>query len=56
MQATTHPFHYDSICLAGLACDVAMGDRSLVDYFTMEYNPGSGRLNIVLSQTNKRPG
>ena len=55
VQATTHPFHYDSICLAGLACDVAMGDRSLVDYFTMEYNPGSGRLNIVLSQTNKRP-
>ncbi|MCW2607202.1 MAG: hypothetical protein JWO60_1895, partial [Frankiales bacterium] len=55
VQATTHPFHYDSICLAGLNCDVAMGDRSLVDFFTMEYNQGTGRLTLVLSQTNKLP-
>jgi hypothetical protein len=54
-QATTHPFHYDSICLAGLNCDLMLGDRSLVDFFTMEYNPGTRRLSIVLSQTNKRP-
>ncbi len=56
VQATTHPFHYDSICLSGLNCDIAMGDRSLVDFFTMEYNPGTGRLTLVLSQTSKRPG
>ncbi|HUR14015.1 MAG TPA: hypothetical protein VM097_05940, partial [Mycobacteriales bacterium] len=54
-KATTHPFHYDSICLAGLNCDVTRGDRSLVDFFTMEYNPGTQRLSIVLSQTNKLP-
>jgi hypothetical protein len=56
VQATTHPFHYDSICLNGLGCDLSGGDRSLVDYFTMEYNRGSGKLNIVYSDAAKRPG
>jgi len=56
VQASTHPFHYDSICLNGLGCNVTGGDRSLVDYFTMEYNRGTGGLNIVYSQAAKRPG
>jgi hypothetical protein len=58
VKATTHPFHYDSICLNGLGCDISVpaGDRSLVDYFTMEYNRKSGKLNIVYSNAAKRPG
>ncbi|MFN2539264.1 MAG: hypothetical protein ABR549_14100, partial [Mycobacteriales bacterium] len=58
VKATTHPFHYDSICLNGLGCDLSVpaGDRSLVDYFTMEYNRKSGKLNIVYSNAAKRPG
>src|SRR5919201_2576446 len=30
VKVTTHPFHYDSICLNGLACDLAVpaGDRT----------------------------
>jgi len=56
VRASTHPFHYDSICLNGLGCDVSMGDRSLVDYFTMDYDPKRGALVIVYSQANKRPG
>lgn len=56
VQATTHPSHYDSICLNGLGCTVAGADRSLVDYFTMEYNEKSGALNIVYSNAGKRPG
>ncbi len=56
VQASTHPNHYDSICLNGLGCDVSGGDRSLVDYFTMEYNRGTKGLNIVYSQAGKRPG
>jgi hypothetical protein len=55
VQATTHPFHYDSICLGGLGCDVTMGDRSLVDFFSMEYNQGTGALAIVLSNASKKP-
>ncbi len=55
VKATTHPFHYDSICLNGLGCDLSMGDRTLVDYFTMEYNKGTGKLVLVYSQTGKRP-
>jgi hypothetical protein len=55
-QATTHPNHYDSICLNGLACSVENGDRSLVDYFTMAYDPVSGRLLVVYNQAAKRPG
>ena len=56
VQATTHPFHYDSICLDGLNCTINGADRTLVDYFTMEYNRGSGRLNIVYSNAGKKPG
>jgi hypothetical protein len=56
VKATTHPSHYDSICLNGLGCDIAMGDRSLVDYFTMEYNRGTKALNIVYSNAGKKPG
>ena len=55
-QATTHPNHYDSICLNGLGCSVSNGDRSLVDYFTMSYDPVSGRLLVVYNQAAKRPG
>lgn len=53
--ASTHPFHYDSICTAGLACTIDFADRSLVDYFTMEYNEASGALAIVYSQASKMP-
>ncbi|MGB8652740.1 MAG: hypothetical protein WCD35_18990 [Mycobacteriales bacterium] len=58
VQATTHPFHYDSICLNGLGCDLSVpaGDRSLVDYFTLEYNHGTKRLTLVYSNAAKRPG
>jgi hypothetical protein len=56
VRASTHPFHYDSICLGGLGCDISGGDRSLVDYFTMDYDPKRGGLVIVYSQANKRPG
>lgn len=56
VQATTHPFHYDSICTAGLNCDINMADRSLVDYFTIEYNPAFDALQLVYSQTGKEPG
>jgi hypothetical protein len=54
-QATTHPNHYDSICLNGLGCSASGGDRSLVDYFTMAYDPASGRLLVVYNQASKRP-
>lgn len=54
-QATTHPNHYDSICLNGLACTIDGADRSLVDYFTMAYDPTSERLLVVYNQAAKRP-
>jgi hypothetical protein len=56
VRASTHPFHYDSICLNGLGCDISAGDRSLVDYFTMDYDRKRGGVVIVYSQANKRPG
>jgi hypothetical protein len=56
VSATSHPNHYDSICLNGLGCDVSMGDRSLVDYFTMAYDDRSGKLVIVYNQAAKKPG
>jgi hypothetical protein len=55
-RATSHPNHYDAICLTGLNCTITMADRSLVDYFTMAYDPVSGRLLIVYNQAAKKPG
>src|SRR3954451_23776483 len=57
VQATTHPFHYDSICLNGLNCDIAVpkGDRGLADFFAIGYDPSSGRLAIVFDRDNKTP-
>ena len=57
VKATTHPFHFDSICLNGLACDLAVppGDRSLADFFAIDYNPQSRALGVVFNRTNKKP-
>ena len=55
VKATTHPFHYDSICLNGLGCDISGGDRSLADFFAITYNRKSGRLSVVFDRGNKRP-
>src|SRR5579872_2410886 len=55
VKATTHPFHYDSICLNGLGCDISGGDRSLADFFAITYNPADGRLSVVFNRTNKKP-
>ena len=57
VQATTHPIHYDSICLNGLGCDLAVppGDRTLADFFAIGYDPSSGRLSVVYDRDNKKP-
>jgi hypothetical protein len=61
-RATSHPFHYNSICLGGLGCDIpdpqaglAKGDRSLADYFAMDLSPKTGRLVIVYGSSAKKP-
>lgn len=58
IRASSHPTHYDSICLNGLGCSASVpaGDRSLVDYFAMDLNPVDGRLNIVYNNAAKKPG
>ena len=56
VKATTHPFHYDSICLNGLACDTTQpGDRSLADFFAIDYNPVSRKLMVVYDRGEKKP-
>jgi hypothetical protein len=55
-KATTHPVHYDSICLNGLGCDVSGGDRSLADFFAIDFDPSRGILQVVYDTTYKRPG
>ena len=62
-KATSHPFHYGSICLGGLGCDLPdptdpgakNGDRSLADYFAMDLSPTTGRLHIVYGSAAKKP-
>jgi hypothetical protein len=57
VAATAHPFHYDSICLNGLGCDLAVpaGDRSLADFFAIAYSPKTGKLSVVFDRGNKKP-
>ena len=57
VKATTHPFHFDSICLNGLGCDIAVppGDRTLADFFAIDWNPKTDRLAVVFNRTNKKP-
>ncbi|HVF06885.1 MAG TPA: hypothetical protein VNA20_18755 [Frankiaceae bacterium] len=55
VAASSHPTHFDSICLDGLACTALGGDRSLVDYFALDLNPVDGRLNIVYNNAAKKP-
>jgi hypothetical protein len=57
VKATTHPFHYDSICLNGLGCDLAVppGDRTLADFFAIGYDPANGRLYVVFNRDGKKP-
>jgi hypothetical protein len=54
VKATTHPMHYDQVCLSGLAC-VAGGDRSLADFFAMALDPTTDRLVIVYDESGKVP-
>ena len=57
VKATTHPFHYDSICLNGLGCDLSVppGDRSLADFFAIDYNPADQKLYVIFNRGNKKP-
>ena len=56
-KASSHPFHYGSICLNGLGCTLSVpeGDRSLADYFAMDISPKTGRLHIVYGASAKKP-
>jgi hypothetical protein len=58
VQATTHPMHYDSICLNGLGCDLSVpnGDRTLADFFAVKYNHANHRLQVVYDNDAKIPG
>ena len=67
VKATTHPFHYDSICLNGLGCDLSVppGDRSMADFFASttarstrrSTSPSTGRTRSRTrsSGTSRRP-
>ena len=57
VKATTHPFHYDSICLNGLGCDLSVppGDRSMADFFSLDYSPVDKKIYVTFDRTNKMP-
>jgi hypothetical protein len=57
VKATTHPFHYDSICLNGLGCDLSVppGDRSMADFFALDYNPVDKKIYVTFNRSNKKP-
>lgn len=57
VKATTHPLHYDSVCLNALGCDLSVppGDRSMADFIAIDYNPVTQKLTAVFNRTNKKP-
>lgn len=54
-RATTHPIHWDSICLSGLACSTSGGDRTLLDFFQVRHDR-EGRIKVVYNESNKESG
>jgi hypothetical protein len=54
VKATTHPMHYDQVCLSGLACTTG-GDRSLADFFAMALDKTTKRLVVVFDESGKLP-
>jgi uncharacterized repeat protein (TIGR01451 family) len=57
VKVTTHPFHYDSICINGLGCDLSVppGDRSMADFLSVDSSPADGRLYVTWNRANKKP-
>jgi hypothetical protein len=57
VKVTTHPFHYDSICINGLGCDLSVppGDRSMADFISLDTNPVDGRIYVTWDRANKVP-
>jgi hypothetical protein len=57
VKVTTHPFHYDSICINGLGCDLSVppGDRSMADFISLDTNPADGRIYVTWDRANKVP-
>lgn len=54
-KVTTHPIHWDSICLSGLGCSVTGGDRTLLDFFQTRHDR-DGRIKVTYNESNKRYG
>jgi hypothetical protein len=57
VKVTTHPFHYDSICINGLGCDLSVppGDRSMADFISLDTNRVDGRIYVTWNRANKVP-
>jgi hypothetical protein len=53
-KVTTHPIHWNSICLSGLGCNLATppGDRTLLDLFQVKHDP-EGRIRVTYNESNK---
>lgn len=54
-RVTTHPIHWNSICLSGLGCSLTTppGDRTLLDLFQVKHDP-QGRIRVTYNESNKR--
>jgi uncharacterized repeat protein (TIGR01451 family) len=54
-KVTTHPIHWNSICLSGLGCSFTNppGDRTLLDLFQVKHDP-QGRIRVTYNESNKR--
>lgn len=54
-KVTTHPIHWNSICLSGLGCSLTNppGDRTLLDLFQVRHDP-QGRIRVTYNESNKR--
>lgn len=54
-KATTHPIHWDSICLSGLGCTLNGGDRTLLDFFQTRHDR-DGLVKVAFNESNKASG
>ena len=57
-KITEHPAQYNGICLGGTGCggDPYYGDRSMLEYLDLEFDPETGGASIITTDSSRQNG
>jgi hypothetical protein len=57
-KITEHPAQYNGICLGGTGCggDPYYGDRSMLEYLDVEFDPDTGGATVITTDSSRQNG